>query len=177
MPDNEHLTVIVTLTQKDYAVALRALAKSRSGWFSRVLFWASVAFLGWLVYSLLRNSEAQLLSIMLVAAGVALFLLFFNYVVPSLSARSFVKKNPDKLGPAKHSIGPDGTSYESKHGSGQTSWSAFARVRETHDLFLLYTQSNFAQILPKRCFENPGEIEKYRQILRTHYKGKLELLT
>lgn len=180
MPDSEHVTVVVTLTQKDYAAALRALAKNRRGWFQRVLFWLSIAFLGWMVFRLLQISDIPLLSGTLVAASVILFILVFwglSRVVWWLAARSFVKKNPNKLGPAKHSIGPDGATYESAHGAGTTNWSAYQRILETKDLFLLYPQSNFAQILPKRCFENTGQMETYRQVLKTYYKGKLQLLS
>lgn len=177
MSEPENLTVVVTLTQNDYAVALRALAQARSSWISRVLFWISLAFLCYMFFAWLRISDRSLVAGVAGLAGFVLVGLLFKYGVPYFSARSFVKKNPDKLGPAKHSISQDGTSYESKHGSGHTAWSAYQRIRETRDLFLLYTQSNFAQILPKRCFDTPRDVETYRQILRNCYKGRLELLS
>ena len=177
MPDSENVTLVVTLTQKDYAAALRAFAKHGTGWVSRVIFWASIAFLGWMLYSLLRNSETPLLSGALVVGSVTFFALAFYYVLPAFSARLFVKKNPGKLGPIRVSIGPDGLAYEGVHGEGTTKWSAYHRIRETKDLFLLYPQSNFAQIFPKRCFEKPDDRERFRQLLTTHYKGKLHLLS
>lgn len=176
MPENEGVTVVVTLTQKDYATFMRAQARGGTGLAGRLLFWGSVAFLCWMLYSLLRSSDGPLLGGVLVAVGVTLFLFVFYYLLPSLSARFFVKKNPNKLGPAKVSIGPQGLAYEGVHGEGTAKWSAYQKIRETKDLFLLYSQSNFAQILPKRCFEMPDEPEKLRRILRTHYKGKLNLL-
>ena len=106
-----------------------------------------------------------------------LFVLFAKLLGPWLGARQFVKKNPDKLGPSKVSVGADGVDYESPHANATSRWSAYPRILETTDLFLFYTQSNFAQILPKRCFENPDKIENLRKILTTHYKGKLTLLT
>jgi len=174
MSESDNLTVIVTLTRNDYASALRALAEAKT--IGRILFWISLVVLGYFLYTWLHFFERPLWSAGGGAAGLVLLLLFLKYVVPILSARSFVKKNPDKLGPAKHSVGPDGTSYASRHGEGTTNWSAYLRIRETKDLFLLYTQSNFAQILPKRCFDNPDDMAKYRQILKKYYQGKLELL-
>jgi len=174
MPDIEYLTVVVTVTQKDYAIALRELAKARKSF--RVLFWLGLVFLGWMFFSLLRNAEGSAAGAAVTILGVASLVVLARYAALYFAARSFVKKNPNKLGPAKHSVGPDGASYEGQHGSGQISWSAFHRIRETRDLFLLYTQSNFAQILPKRCFERPEDIEAYRQIVRNYYQGKLELL-
>jgi|GEM_PF-4411457 len=177
MVDDNHITVIVTLTQKDCAMAMRALAREGTGWIKRVAFWVSLAFLGWMFFAWLRISDRSLLAGTLEVAGVLLFVMGLSYVVPHFAARSFVKKNPNKLGPVTHSIGPDGTSYEGQHGSGRTTWEAYQRIRETKELFLLYPQSTFAQILPKRCFDNPRDIETYRQILRNYYKGKLKLLT
>lgn len=179
MLDSEQLTITVTLTQKDYATALRELARHRSSWAIRVLFWISVAFLGWMAYSVLRDSETHFLNGLMAVVGVAMFLsliLFLKLFGPWLGARQFVKKNPTKLGPSKVSISSHGVDYESLQANTTAKWSAYPRILETKDLFLLYTQSNIAQILPKRCFENPDEINDLRKILTTHYKGKLELL-
>jgi hypothetical protein len=179
MLDSEQVTITVRLTQKDYATALRELAKHRTGWAKRVLFWISVAFLGCMVYFVLRDSETPFLNGVMAVVGVAMFLLFVlsaKLFGPWLGGRQFVKKNPDKLGPSKVSVNADGVNYESPHANAASKWSAYPRIMETMDLFLFYTQSNFAQILPKRCFENPNEIESLRKILTTHYKGKLELL-
>jgi len=175
MAESEIVTVMVTLTRDEYAAALRALAQSRSRP-QRVLFWGSAAILGYFCYSWLRLPDRSVWGGILGLAGLAIFVLLVTYGVPFLSARSFVKKNADKLGPATHSIGPDGTSNESSHGESKAKWTAYLRIRETPKFFLLYTQSNFALILPKRCFESPTEVERYRQVLRTYYKGKLELL-
>lgn len=175
MTESEIVTVIVTLTRDDYAAALRALAQSRSRP-QRILFWVSMAILGYFCYVWLRLPDRSVWGGILGLAVLAIFVLFVTYGAPFLSARSFVKKNADKLGPATHSIGPDGTSNESSHGESKTKWTAYVRIRETPRLFLLYTQTNFAQILPKRCFDSPTEVEKYRQVLRTYYKGRLELL-
>ena len=177
MSEGENVTVTVTLTQRDYTSALRALAQSKTTRVGRTLFWISIAVLGYFLYTWLTFFDRPLWSAAGAAVGAAFLLLLLKYGVPILSARSFVKKNPDKLGPAKHSIGPDGMSYENQHGAGTTNWTAYQSIRETTDLFLLYTQSNFAQILPKRCFENANDMERYRQILRNYYKGKLELLS
>lgn len=128
MADSDHVTVVVTLTQRDYAAAVKALA---GGSARRVLVWFSVLVLGWMGYSVLRTRDKPILNEVLLALALVLFLVLFVYLLPSLSARSFVKKNRDKLGPAKHSIGPEGTSYESPHGAGRANWSAYQRIRET----------------------------------------------
>ena len=174
MSHSESMTVVVTITQNDYAKAIRAIAKGRNSSIMRIAFWLSLAFLSWMAYSLLRMPGRSLPSGLLV---LVVLVLVVRFCVPYFAARSFVKKNPEKLGPTRHSIGHEGTSNEGLHGAGETKWSAFQRIRETKDLFLLYPQSNFAQIVPKRCFESLDEIQRYRQILRSCYKGKLELLS
>jgi hypothetical protein len=176
MAEGEIVAVTVTLTGEDYSAALRALNEP-SSWPKRILFWLSVVTLAYFFYTWLRLPDRSPLGGILGLVGLAILVLFVTYGASFLSARTFVKKNPDKLGPAKHSIGPDGTSNESRHGEGNAKWTAYLRIRETKRFFLLYTQSNFAQILPKRCFESPAEVERYRQVLRTYYKGKLELLS
>jgi hypothetical protein len=175
MAESEIVAVTVTLTREDYAAALRVLNEP-SSWPKRILFWISLITLGYFFYTWLRLPDRSPLGGILGLVGLAILVLFVKYGAPFFSARTFVKKNPDKLGPAKHSVGPDGTSNESRHGEGKAKWTAYLRVRETPRFFLLYTQSNFAQILPKRCFDSPGELERYRQVLRTYYNGKLELL-
>jgi len=39
----------------------------------------------------------------------------------------------------------------------------------------LYPQSNFAIVVPKRCFGSPDDIPRYWEIIRRHCPGILEL--
>lgn len=173
MTESDVVTVTLTLTQNEFAQALRALAKTTP---RRILFWVSIGIFGYFCYSLLRLPDRSLWAGILAIVALVSVAIFVEYGAPFLSARAFVKKNPDKLGPAKHSIGPEGTSNQSSDGESKANWTAYPRIRETPKFFFLYVQSNFAQILPKRCFDSPAEVERYRQVLRTYYKGKLELL-
>jgi hypothetical protein len=143
MAESEIVTVIVTLTRDEYAAALRALAQSRSRP-QRILFWVSVAILGYFCYSWLRLPDRSVWGGILGLAGLAIFVLLVTYGVPFLSARSFVKKNADKLGPATHSIGPDGTSNESSHGESKAKWIAYLRIRETPKVRRLHQRARLA---------------------------------
>ena len=176
MTEPQNLAVTVSLTQNDYHKALMALASQKRGWARRILFWISLAFLAYMLYSWISTSDDWPYKVAFVVIFVVLVLALI-YGLPYWAARSFVKKNPDKLGPSRHEIGPEGATFQSVHGEGRLAWTAFHQIRETPDLFLLYTQSNFAQIVPKRCFGNPDEIVLYREIVRKHYKGKTDLLT
>ena len=176
MSANDNLVVTVTLTRNDYAKALSALASPKTGLAKRVLFWISVAFLGYMLFSVTSISDNWPYRVAFIVIVVAILVALTKYVLPYWAARSFVRKNPDKLGPNRHEIGSEGTSYHSIHGEGKLAWTAFHQIRETPDLFLLYTQSNFAQIVPKRCFGSPAEITLYREIVHKYYKGKTDLL-
>jgi YcxB-like protein len=150
------------------------LAQSKT---QRILFWVSMAVFGYFCFVLLRLPGRSLWGGIFGIAALVIFVLFLRYGAAFFAARSFVKKNPDKLGPAKHSIGPEGISNENSHGESKAKWTGYLRIKETPRFFLLYPQSNFAQILPKRCFDSPLEVERYRQVLKTYYKDKLELLS
>jgi hypothetical protein len=174
--ESENLVVTVTLTQNDYRKALVALISAQSGLAKRILFWISVAFLAYMLYSLISISDDWQYRVAFVVILVVVVGTLIKYGAPYWSARSFIRKNPDKLGPNRHEVGPEGTTWQSVQGEGRLAWSAFHQIRETPDLFLLYIQSNFAQIIPKRCFGSPAEITLYREIVRKYYKGKADLL-
>jgi hypothetical protein len=176
MTVNDSLVVTVTLTRNDYAKAVSAMASPKGGLAKRILFWLSVAFLSYMLFSVTSISDNRVYRVAFIFFVVAIVAALTKYVLPYWAARSFVRKNPGKLGPSRHEIGPDGTSYESIHGEGKLAWTAFHQIRETRDLFLLYLQSNFAQIIPKRCFGSPAEITLYRDIVLKYYKGKTDLL-
>lgn len=62
MPEGENVTVTVTLTQRDYASALRALAQSKTTRVGRALFWISIAVLGYFLYTWLTFFDRPLWS-------------------------------------------------------------------------------------------------------------------
>ena len=174
MSDQDTLAVTLTLTQQDYAKALKALGRKSLA--NRILFWVSVVFLAYMSYQLLRTSHGWLYALSVpVSVGALIFIL--SLLLRYWAARNFVKKNHDKLGPARHEIGPDGITNHGRHGEGTSKWTAFYQIRETPNLFLLYTQSTFSLIVPKRCFANTTDVSLYREIVRKYYTGKKSLMS
>lgn len=49
--------------------------------------------------------------------------------------------------------------------SWSTAWNALKVLRETNSLFLLYHGPCAAVIVPKRFFQSPAEMEKWRQLV------------
>jgi len=173
--EGDTITVVVTITKKDYAEAMRAMMAQRTSRLWNIFFWVSVAVLAYFAYKAIRIGAMNDTSILWSVAGLALLVVFFRFCAPLVGARNFVRKNPDALGPITQTVGPSGVSTESARGQGTSAWNAYQRVRETRDLFLLYPQSNFAIIVPKRCFNTPNDIQKYREIIKRYCPGTLEL--
>ena len=175
MPENDTVSVVVTISKEDYAAAVRGMMAPSSSLLFRILFWISLAVLGYFAYEAIRNGAINDLSGLLVAVGIVLFVGYFRFGMPFVAARDFVRKNPDILGPSNQTIGPKGVFTENARGQATLAWNAYQRVRETSDLFLLYPQSNFAIIVPKRCFNSQDDVHRYREIIKRYCQGKLEL--
>lgn len=175
MPDNDTVTVVMTITKKDYAEATRAMMARHTSRLWNILFWVSLAVLAYFAYEAMRSRAISDVSTLLWLPGLLVFAGLLKFAAPILAARSFVRKNPTVLGPITQTVGPTGVSTESARGQSTSAWNAYQRVRETRDLFLLYAQSNFAIIVPKRCFDRPDDVQKYREIIRRHCPGTLEL--
>ena len=51
-------------------------------------------------------------------------------------------------------------------GEGTAKWSAFSKLRETPNLFMLYMGARMFRVIPKRAF-SPSQLEEARALLRT----------
>jgi YcxB-like protein len=173
--ESDTVSVVVTIIKKDYAAAVRGMMRPRTALLWNVLFGVSLAVLTYFAYEAIRIGATNDISGLLWAAGIVLFVGFFRFATPLVAARDFVRKNPNALGPVTQTVSSSGVRVQGERGEGTSPWNAYQRVRETRDLFLLYAQSNFAIIVPKRCFSSPDEIERYRQIIRRYCPGTLEL--
>lgn len=175
MPESDTITVVVTITRKDYAAAVRGIMKPWTARLLNALFVVSLAALAYFTYEAAGAGAINDFSGLLCAVGIALGAGYFRFGMPVVAARDFVSKNPDLLSPTTQTIGPSGVFTENARGQAALGWNAFQRVRETRDLFLLYPQSNYATIVPKRCFNSPDDVWKYREIIRRYCLGTLEL--
>jgi YcxB-like protein len=174
MPVPEPVSVTTTLTAADYSSAIRTMLFDRYGWFKRAAFVFSVGFLFYIACALyLKSDHAG----RLFPATVILLLLilpFWVALTPYFSARSFIRKNPHVLGPTDCTFSSDGAVFVGPNGRGENRWTAYQRIQETTRVFLFYAQSNYAGIIPKRCFRNEADILRLREILRTSFQGKFE---
>ena len=148
---------------------------TRTSRLGNILLGVSLAALAYFAYEAALTKAIHSISPLLGMAGIALFVWYLRFGAPLLAARNFVQENPGALGPVTQTIGPAGVFTEDTRGQARLAWNAFQRVRETHAVFLLYAQSNLATIVPKRCFNGPGDIQTYREIIRRHCAGTLDL--
>jgi len=140
-----------------------------------VLFGVGLAVLAYFAYEAIRIGATNDISGLLWAVGIVLFVGFFRFATPVVAARDFVRRNPNALGPMTQTVSSSGVRIQGELGEGTSPWKTYQRVRETRDLFLLYPQSNYSIIVPKRCFNSPDEIQRYREIIRQYCPGTLEL--
>ena len=175
MIENKTISVVVNLTRNDYATAMVAMMGRRAGRLWAVLFIVSMAVLAYFAVALVRDDPRGSTTNLVIVVGVAVLATIFRFLWPQMAGRDFVRKNPSALGPVHLQISESGVSTESSAGQAKLSWDAYQRVCETTSMFLLYTQSNFASIVPKRCFEQPDDINRFRKLVQEHCPGVLEL--
>jgi hypothetical protein len=173
----ETVTVLVSFTRDDYVAFLKAIAKTTSSLAKNVLLALCLLCLAYLAYQVAVNKE---LNPVAVGVGIAVFSLFLYFPIWWLRrfvARRFIDKNPHLLGPTRHTIGPTGIEISSANGASTLNWSAIIKATESPEIFLLFPQSNYAMIVPKRCFSSADEVQAYREILRRYCKDSKGLTT
>ena len=158
-----------------YATAMVAMMGRRAGHLWTALFIVSMAILVYFAVALVRDDPRGSTTSLIIVVGLAVLATLFKFLWPQMAGRDFVRKNRAALGPVHLQVNESGVSAESSAGQAKISWDAYQRVRETNSLFLLYTQSDFASIVPKRCFEQPDDINRFRKLVQAHCSGVLEL--
>jgi hypothetical protein len=138
----------------------------------------SIAFLGAMIWKLLSSSENDVLAQLSPVVGWVLFpalLLGVTFGAPYFVMRTQARRNPKILQPSDYSFSERGVEITGTFGKSAVFWTAFDKVRETKEFFLLYILPRRAYPLPKRCFSSDAEISEFRELLRNTYRGKLDL--
>lgn len=65
----------------------------------------------------------------------------------------------------------DGLQYASDLGQSEVKWNAFAKFRETPNLFMLYSGARMFQVVPKRAFEGT-QLEEFRTVIQDNLAKK-----
>jgi hypothetical protein len=93
-----------------------------------------------------------------------LAIMFLVLVAPYVCAKKqfAAQSQPPKI--LKVSFTSEGISSEGTGFSSKVAWTFVKTVRETESFFLLYYSASAAMVVPKRCFNNPEEMERWRNL-------------
>ena len=165
--------VTVQLTPADYALAERHVAESlrRQGrwyWPLRVLgvaigFLAVLGFIGLFSYEARHASPSthavRTSALMLLTAG------FLVGVAALLHRRSVAgvlfKPGSRLLQPYKLSVAESGIALESVSGTASLPWAAVVKVELQGNHLFLFTQPNYAVVVPVHAFSSRSELESF----------------
>jgi len=67
-----------------------------------------------------------------------------------------------------YTFSDEGIVLQSRMANANVKWEAYMKVRETRRYFLLYAAPGFANVVPKRCFNNQTGIVAFRSLTRAH---------
>ena len=100
---------------------------------------------------------------LIIPAGVAYFVAQFFVYVPWKTRRIYHQQKSLKR-EAHMRFDDTGLSAENEMGQGTTPWADYVKWKENERLFLLYISDPFFHMIPKRLFDDPGDIERLRKI-------------
>lgn len=89
------------------------------------------------------------------------------FVAPLYSARRLLKDKRIKAG-VRYEFSEAGIHTETSVSKSDLLWAAGVRVKELSSAFLVFTTSNSAYALPKRCFAGSHDVATLRELFRTH---------
>ena len=87
------------------------------------------------------------------------------FVVPYFRARNMLRAE-GMNGRRRYIFSTEEVTVESPLANAIVKWPAYRRVQETSSYFLLYSASNFANVIPKRCFGSKADISSFRSLVR-----------
>jgi hypothetical protein len=131
--------------------------------------------LGQLAFTMISNSRS-IAEAVIGATPLALFLFVSVFIIvfnPRQRAKRVFETQRDHGEPITYVFNSQTVSCIGVTASWSIAWSVVWRFRETKSLFLLYRGPNLVEILPKRFFRSPGEMERWRQLVSASVDPKL----
>jgi hypothetical protein len=99
---------------------------------------------------------------------VALGLLAFAFNFIRRSRRSAWEAQPQLLMPKTYQIGPEGVVVTEPDQFRRYQWNAFRRFTDAPDILMLWHSDVAFEIIPKRCFASPEQLQATAQWFRSH---------
>lgn len=163
--DSPLLAVRVKLRAEDLYWGFVTLLMRKSFWYAGQLAFSFV-----LIFAL----NPRFLSPMAFVAVGGLFVLYLAVFLYYSSSKA-VRTNAAYQGEIQYAFCESGLEAAGPTFSFHHDWGNFQSVMETSKIFLFCPSSSQMLVIPRGCFANESQIQIVRQILRTHYHGKLSL--
>jgi hypothetical protein len=174
MPDQSSIEVLVQLEQNDLTRASMDIALGRFTPYKWVTLGISAALLSAMFavvfFPQIMRSPVGWLEILLV--GLVGLISWPAVLVVAIrlnskkAAKSLLQSTPSLQGPTHWLFSDDGIRVDSPTASSHIEWRTYVRVRETETQFLLYPQTQFAHVIPKRFFSTKEHVNSFRQMIR-----------
>lgn len=159
------LTARVVMTADDLYRGFLTLLLRKSYWYA-----AQTVFTFLLIFAL---NPRWLSPIAFIIVG-SVFSLYFAIYLYWASARA-IRTNAAYQNELEFAFDESGLHTSGLTFSNHHDWCNFQSVIEDSKIFLFCPSNSQMVIAPKRCFAGISQIEALRQILRTHFHGKLSL--
>ena len=108
----------------------------------------------------------------LVFFGLGLFLTVYIWVFLLYRAYRQVKLSPNLQGTVRFQFDDAGFVAEASHTRVENKWTGIVKWKEGKHCFLVYTNPSMANIIPKRFFQSPPDVDAVRELFRTHITRK-----
>lgn len=137
----------------------------------RLATWAGYGFIGVLIISTLVGIIVAIMGSLLwsyafyPALVLGVYLLFQFVLRPRQLARMF-KQQQELSAPFELELTEEEFIFKNQFGAGHLPWSHFVRWKENQDMLLLYRSDVMFNMLPKRLFRTPAELDYLRERLR-----------
>lgn len=99
-------------------------------------------------------------------------LLYSILLKPYLISRALIETSNGGRRTVSYVFSENGVDIRRESYEGRYDWAAIRRAKQTPHLVVLYTDSNLAIILPKRCFASPQQLKELRAILTEKVKRR-----
>jgi len=108
---------------------------------------------------------------------VALSLFLYSILVrPFVAARTFIKNIAGRSSAIDYVFSETGVDIRREHYEGHYDWAGIRRARQSARLLVLYTDSMWAMVLPKRCFANAQQLADCRMLINNQMQRRKTLL-
>lgn len=168
LPVSEPFAFQYTLDELDFVRTLREHARRQVPTVLRwmllvvVLFVLASTVLNWTGRPQLTAGEFLVLALMILLPGFLFWWLWWWH--PKRVARCAPYLNVKIDG----TVSGDGVVSQSRLGHHETKWDSYSAAVESSDHFLLYLGRNVFSPFPKRAFDLPADVNRFRELIRAH---------